>query len=217
MKSISKRLTYANVMSSIAVFLVLGGGAALAAKTVLPKKSVGAKQLKANSVTSAKLKNNAVTTKKIKNNAVNGTKVNEATLGEVPSAASATTAGNAGTVNGIAVTKLLERSAGGTAEKDIFNNGHLRITFACDGGGNVEIKAYTLSDHAAINSYGTSSDTDNGDFNIADNPETISESDEERDLVYTDESGNVVALQYLVYENRSFGPQCIFAGFAQAQ
>jgi hypothetical protein len=31
MKSVRKRLTYANVMSSIAVFLVLGGATALAA------------------------------------------------------------------------------------------------------------------------------------------------------------------------------------------
>jgi len=39
LKQIHKRLTYANVMSSIAVFLVLGGGAAVAAG--LGKNSVG--------------------------------------------------------------------------------------------------------------------------------------------------------------------------------
>lgn len=86
MKKIRQRLTYANVMSSMAVFLVLGGGAALAAKTVLPKKSVGTKQLKSKSVSAAKLKKNAVTTAKIKKDAVTGAKVNEATLGTVPSA-----------------------------------------------------------------------------------------------------------------------------------
>ena len=47
MKQIRKRLTYANVMSSIAVFLVLGGAAVAA--TQLPKNSVGSKQLKKNS------------------------------------------------------------------------------------------------------------------------------------------------------------------------
>jgi hypothetical protein len=72
---IRKRLTYANVMSSLAVFLLLGGGAAFAA-TKLAKNSVGTKQLK----------NNAVTTKKIKNNAVTGAKVKESSLGTVPSA-----------------------------------------------------------------------------------------------------------------------------------
>ncbi len=106
MKQIRKRLTYANVMSSIAVFLILGGATALAA-TQLGKNSVGTKQLKKNAVTaakikknavtSAKIKKNAVTTAKIKNNAVTGAKVkdgsltgsdiNIGTLGTVPSAA----------------------------------------------------------------------------------------------------------------------------------
>jgi hypothetical protein len=46
-------LTYANVMASLAMFFVLGGGAYAA--TTLPKNSVGAKELKPNSVTLAKL------------------------------------------------------------------------------------------------------------------------------------------------------------------
>jgi hypothetical protein len=73
-KQIRKRLTYANVMSSIAVFLVLGGATALAASQ-LGKKSVGTKQLKSNSVTSAKIKANAVTTAKIKKKAVTSAKI----------------------------------------------------------------------------------------------------------------------------------------------
>ena len=85
MHQIRKRLTYANVMSSIAVFLLLGGAAFAASQ--LPKNSVGTKQLKKNAVTAAKIKKNAVTTAKIKNNAVNGAKVDESTLSTVPSAA----------------------------------------------------------------------------------------------------------------------------------
>jgi hypothetical protein len=54
MKSVRKRLTYANVMSSIAVFLVLGGATAFAAST-LGKNTVGAKQLKKGAVTLAKI------------------------------------------------------------------------------------------------------------------------------------------------------------------
>ncbi len=65
MKQIRKRFTYANVMSSIAVFLVLGGGAAFAAGQ-LGKNSVGPKQLKKNAVTTAKIKNGAVTGAKVK-------------------------------------------------------------------------------------------------------------------------------------------------------
>ncbi len=91
MSSFRPRLTYANVMSTIAVFLVLGGGAAIAAKNALPKKSVGPKQLKRSSVTTAKLKKSAVSTAKIKNaavttaklrdGAVDGTKVADGSIG----------------------------------------------------------------------------------------------------------------------------------------
>ena len=48
------RLTYANVMATIAVFIALGGSSYAALK--LPKASVGAAQLKRNAVTSPKVK-----------------------------------------------------------------------------------------------------------------------------------------------------------------
>lgn len=69
MKQVRKRLTYANVMSSLAVFLVLGGATAIAAK------KIGSHQLKPNSVTTAKIKKNAVTTAKIKAKAVTTAKL----------------------------------------------------------------------------------------------------------------------------------------------
>ena len=106
MQQIRKQLTYANVMSTIAVFLVLGGATAIAASK-LGRNTVGTKQLKAGSVTAAKLKksavterkvrdsaiterkvkNDAITTAKIRDGAVTGAKVQAATLGTVPSAA----------------------------------------------------------------------------------------------------------------------------------
>lgn len=76
-QSIGKRFSYGNVMATIAVFLVLGGGAAVAAG------------LQKNSVTTKAIKNGAVSTAKLKNNAVTGAKANEATFGIVPLAARA--------------------------------------------------------------------------------------------------------------------------------
>ncbi len=67
MSQIRKRLTYANVMSSIAVFLVLGGGAAFAA---LGKNTVGTRQLKPNSVNRGILARNSVYPGKINLEAV---------------------------------------------------------------------------------------------------------------------------------------------------
>ena len=60
MKQIRKRLTYANVMSSIAVFLVIGGATAFAA-VELGKETVGTKQLKKEAVSLAKIKKAAKT------------------------------------------------------------------------------------------------------------------------------------------------------------
>lgn len=141
MKKIRKRLTYANVMSSIAVFLVIGGATAFAA---LGKNTVGTKQLKRNAVTTAKIKkqavasgkikdgavkskqlansavgtdklaDSAVTTGKISNDAVTGDKVNEATLGEVPKAAFAVNAENAAPR---AYARALPNSGGGGVDE----------------------------------------------------------------------------------------------------
>lgn len=77
MKQIHKRLTYANVMSSIAVFLVIGGGAAFAA---LGKNTVGAKQLKKNAVTNPKIADNAVRTGELADNAVTATELADAAV-----------------------------------------------------------------------------------------------------------------------------------------
>jgi hypothetical protein len=72
--SMRKHLTYANIVSSICLFLLLGGGAALAADQ-LGKNTVGTKQLKKNAVTAAKIKNNAVTGVKIPANAISSEKI----------------------------------------------------------------------------------------------------------------------------------------------
>jgi hypothetical protein len=60
--SFRPRLTYSNVIATIALFIALGGAAVAAG---LPKNSVGAKQLKRGAVTAAKLKKAAVTSGKL--------------------------------------------------------------------------------------------------------------------------------------------------------
>ena len=81
------KLTYANVMATIAVFIALGGASYAALK--LPKNSVGAKQLKKNAVTTAKIKKEAVTAAKVRKGTLTGTQINASTLGTVPNAANA--------------------------------------------------------------------------------------------------------------------------------
>ena len=84
-KGIRARLTYANVVATLALFLALGGGAVWAAGKItsgqigkgavknknLAKNAVKAKNIAKNAVSSAKLAKNAVTGAKVKAGAVN--------------------------------------------------------------------------------------------------------------------------------------------------
>ena len=74
LRAIGKRLTYANVIASLALFLALGGGAVYAASKT---NQVGTGKLKQNAVTAGKIKANAVTQTKIRNNAVTNAKLRE--------------------------------------------------------------------------------------------------------------------------------------------
>ena len=78
------RLTYANIVSTMALFLALGGGAYAAA--TLPKNSVGTTQLRKAAVTRAKIRNNAVDRSKVADRSITGADVKESTLTIVPSA-----------------------------------------------------------------------------------------------------------------------------------
>jgi len=103
MKRLHGKLTYANVMSTLCFFMLLGGGAYAATK--LAKNSVGTKQLKKNAVVTSKIKNGTVTGAKIANGAISGekvqggsltgTQINASTLGTVPSATHAGSADSA--------------------------------------------------------------------------------------------------------------------------
>ena len=145
MKQIRKRLTYANVMSSIAVFLVLGGATAFAAS------KIGSSQIKSNAITTGKIKKEAVTTAKIKNNAVNGAKVNESTLGEVPSA---TNSGNANTVGGNTIKKMLYVANENAPAQTVLSLNGLTITVSCPSG-EPEVIATTSVNDSLIHSGGT--------------------------------------------------------------
>ncbi len=120
MKLLQGKLTYANVVATVALFIAVGGASAFAAGH-LAKNSVGSKQLK----------KNAVTTVKVKDGAITGAKVNLSSLGTVPSA---TSAGNAASLGGT--------SAAGFAKVDlepvhvIGASGQPTFEFNCENFGN---------------------------------------------------------------------------------
>lgn len=151
MRTIRRKLTYANVMSTIAVFLLLGGATALAA-TKLAKNSVGSNQIKKNAITTAKIKNNAVTEAKINSNAISGAKIanaavtgvkvangsltganiNLSTLGTVPSATTANSASSANSVNGQTPSKIFKILTPGQSNVQVTAVSGFTITATCE-------------------------------------------------------------------------------------
>lgn len=95
-KRLRPRLTYSNVIASIALFVALGGAAVAAG---LPKNSVGPNQLKKGAVTAAKIRKGAVTAGKLAPKSVVAGKLGQ----------NAVTPGNLG--NGVVTTSKLAANA----------------------------------------------------------------------------------------------------------
>ncbi|HEX4718917.1 MAG TPA: hypothetical protein VH300_10335 [Thermoleophilaceae bacterium] len=159
---IRQRITFANVTSFVALFVALSAGSYAAIK--LPANSVGSKQIKAKAVTNAKLRSNAVTksklarnavsTAKIAANAVDGLKVKDGsltgadlnlpTLGKVPSAATADSAGSA------AIVRVKQVTATGTNAPAPPNDVDVASAIAtCDAGLTVVGGGVFVADKAA--------------------------------------------------------------------
>jgi hypothetical protein len=93
MSEFRRRLTYSNVMASVAVFVSLGGGAYAA--TAIPSNSVDSAAIKNGAVTSRKLAAGSVTAAKIAPGSLTGAQINTTDLGTVPDAAHANVADSA--------------------------------------------------------------------------------------------------------------------------
>jgi hypothetical protein len=160
-------LTYANVVSSLALFVALGGAGAYAA-THLPPRSVGEPELRPGAVTAEKLRKNAVIATKIKalavkqgkiangavsgakladgavgseklaagavttsglaNGAVTGEKVDESSLGQVPSAAKAEFATSAESANPIVFARVSANGKVNAAFSQGIGSGDVKAT-----------------------------------------------------------------------------------------
>lgn len=132
-----RHLTFANIVSMLALFIALGGISWAAA--TLPKNSVGTKQLKKNAVTNSDIKKNAVTGSKVKSNTLGGSDINESSLAQVPSAASADAAASVGSD----IPPVLKRVGSTASDADfdtariaatpvtLVSNGHVSIYGKC--------------------------------------------------------------------------------------
>jgi hypothetical protein len=109
---VTKHLSYANVIATLALFIALGTGGAYAASQLAPK-SVGAKQLRPGAVTAKKLRKQSVTAPKIKALAVKESKLSAGSVSTSKLALSAVTTEklNAGAVTN---QKLADNSVTGS-------------------------------------------------------------------------------------------------------
>jgi hypothetical protein len=102
-RRIRTRMTYANVMATIAVFIALGGAGYAATK-------VGSKEIRNNSVRSKDVRNDNLRGKDLRDNTLSDREIRESTL-TVPRAS---TAGNADTLNGRSAEALRVKCPAGT-------------------------------------------------------------------------------------------------------
>jgi hypothetical protein len=109
--NLRKHLTYANVVSTICLFLLFGGVAY--AGTQLAKGSVGTNALMAEAVTKGKLHPNSVNSKKVVNNSLTGSDIQAQTLGRVPNAGYAENATHANNADTAANAEKLDGHAPG--------------------------------------------------------------------------------------------------------
>jgi hypothetical protein len=227
-KQIAKRLTYANVMSSIAVFLILGGATAFAAKKIgsneIKGNSITTGKLKKEAVTASKLKKNSVTTPKIANGAVTGAKINTSSLGTVPNATHAATAdnaNNANTVGGLRIVKFSLNGVENVAKTQILDLNGLQLQASCTAG-EVTVTATTSvngGEISAIAADASSDDEENGEysdeFNIGDvvTLPTSSPSDVLGDGAYT--GGDLRTVRFFYNQEDEVGAtNCLMNGYA---
>jgi hypothetical protein len=110
------RLTYANVVASLALFAALGGVSYAAG--VLPKNSVGTAQLQKKAVSRAKLKSNAVTGPKVKNGSLQAA---DFKAGQLPAGAQGAKGDRGATGSpGLSGLEIVENTAtGGNANQTV--------------------------------------------------------------------------------------------------
>jgi|GEM_PF-730995 len=196
MKRLREHFSPALVLSVVAIFIALGGGAYAA----ISANSVGTKQLKNNAVTAKKIKKNAVVTAKLKNESVTGVKVKTSTLGKVPSASTADTAtrsDSAANTDGYITFKQTRLDAtsgpsfaaatGAAPEIKMFTAGPITVYAKCTT--DTSVPRTQLSFYIKTSENGVIFDSDVDD--IDGNPAFLNTNTLEADRMILDQSANV--------------------------
>ena len=213
LRTLRSKLTYPHVVSTIALFIALGGGAyALDGQ---------------NRVNSGDVKNNTLTSKDQKdgkgtkgvdvaNNSLKGADVDESSLGKVPAAANADNAAHAtnadnatqaanateadhaadaGTVNSVEIRGVRYRTDTTTSSPtEIMNLGGLTLTANCTAG-DLSLVANTSTDNATLSSSAIDTASDVVDANSV-HANDFDSGDPPVDLLSADDNNQVLNIEY---------------------
>ena len=234
MRHIGARLTYANVMATIAVFVALGGGAYAA---LVPRNSVGTAQLKKDAVRTSDIRNGAVTSAKVRNRSLLASDFRDGQLprGATGVAGAPGPAGPAGPAGpqgpagadgaqgpqGPGAVRFLFRvpDTPDTPERQILNYRGMIINASCTGG-TMTLEVEPSQDDAALagqfrDNFGSGTTPRDGDFDIGDDWHLKTGSSGGGSLTFQAASGEVTTVVYGYYEAAgSGGDQCWAGGSA---
>ena len=221
-----QRPSPAMIVACTALVLSLAGGAYAASK-------IKTKDIAKDAVTGSKIADDAVKNAKIKNNSISGAKIDESTLGQVPQAANADTAGTAAKLAGQDTFYFGLAYGEGRV---IVSNGNVALTATCDepGGGvqRARILASTTQDGSILKSGNDnllgpgssgasatfltpSTPADNREFAIGQDTDGLAQAFFELDGGYVaDADGNMVSIEEegLLMAINYLGSDCVFAG-----
>jgi|SRR3954468_23465146 len=195
-----QRLSYANVMATVAVFAVLGGGAYAAFH--LPRNSVASRNIQNGQVKSADVKDESVSGRDVAEDTLTHSDIAEASLSPTPS------------------QPMLFKGEPGDGPTVVLDLPTLVVNVDCTAGG-MNVIATTNSDDAVVNSsFNTAGDPNahelsDGDFDTTDNFDVTGTFDDNTAgvLVYTRTNGSSVTASFQADRNTAQGT-CVFGGTA---
>ena len=132
MRRFRPKLSYANVVSTVALVFALSGGAVYAAGKIgsneIAKNAIHSRQIKNRQVKRQDIAGGAINSGKVSNDSLTGKDIQEATLGEVPLAS------DARTVNAITERVVRASQPDPTGANQVISQGGLVALLSCTGG-----------------------------------------------------------------------------------
>jgi hypothetical protein len=218
MKRFARLPSPAMLVALAALFVALGG-----VSYGVATGSIDSREIKNNTVRSVDIRNNEVRGRDIRNstirsedigaNQVKGPDVLESSLGLVPQANVANSAGSAGSLS--SQQKIGYQAGASTGAQTIYDSGKLKLTASCSVAPQPTVTASTTVANATLHSTGGTGGAKNTSPFTADVILSNGTS-EERTAVYSEPGGQVVVVHYAAVGGNPYGTAgCIVKGLAE--